>query len=107
MNHRQDQLSGGKESIALALKAASVTTKAGNSTKAIMTLTAAAPRTRRTFWGKSWCDAGRRQRKGSRKHGGMSMQANSFERPCRRAHQRKHDEGKDEASDRKACRKRE
>src|SRR5437879_1395646 len=37
----------------------------------------------------------------------MSMQPYSFERPCRRAHQREHGEGKDKASDREACRKRE
>src|SRR3954447_15201586 len=37
----------------------------------------------------------------------MSIQPNSFERPCRRAYQREHDKRKDEASDRDACGKRE
>src|SRR5262249_41455483 len=79
-NHRQDQASGGKEMMALLLKAASVTTTAGNRTKPRMASTVMPPTPRRSP--------------------GMSMRPQSCERACGHTHQRQDCEGENEPGNR-------
>src|SRR5262245_17607971 len=86
-NHRHDQLSGGKDRMALLLKAASVTTNAGNTRKARMASTMSAPMRR-----KSLCDGNR----------GMSMRPDAFERARGGPHQGEHRERENESGDRQA-----
>src|SRR5258707_3496459 len=89
MNQRHDHVSGGKDRIALPLKAASVTTNAGNSRKPRMAVTVTAPSRR-----KSLCD-------------NISVWSEPFERTGGRTRQPQHCEGEREAGDRQAGRERE
>src|SRR5262245_13516036 len=90
-NQRHDQLSGGKDRIALLLNAASVTTNAGSTRKARMASTMTAPMRR-----KSLCGGNR----------GMSMRPDSFERARGGPHQGEHRERENESGDRQARGKR-
>src|SRR5882724_2030735 len=93
MNQRQDQLSGGKERMALPLNAASVTTRAGSTRKPRMATTTAPPT----------------KRNGSERDISVRAQAfvgaKPFKRPRRRAHQCEEREGEHERGDRQARRK--
>src|SRR5215468_9876594 len=91
-NQRHDQLSGGNDRMALLLKAARVTTNAGNSKKPRMAPTVTPPSRRR-----SGCDGKR----------GISVQSDFFERAGGGAHQRQHRERENEPRDREARRERE
>src|SRR5262249_47107020 len=91
-NQRHDQLSGGNDRIARLLKAARVTTNAGNSKKPRMALTMTPPSRRR-----SHCDDKR----------GISVQSDFFERAGGGADQRHLREWKPEPGDREARRERE
>src|SRR5215470_11184128 len=90
-NHRHDQVTGGKDRIALPLKAASVTTNAGKARKPRMAITVTLPTQRKSF-----CHG----------DGGISVRPNSLERISGHPHHRQHREGESEAGDRKACRER-
>src|SRR6516164_7459671 len=92
-NQRHDQLSGGNDRIARLLKAARVTTNAGNSKKPRMALTMTPPSRRRHH-----CDD---------KRGIISVQSDFFERAGGGAHQRQHRECEREPGDREARRERE
>src|SRR3954462_11271355 len=89
MNQRHDQVSGGKDRIALPLKAASVTTSAGKSRKPTIAVTVMTPRKR-----KSLCDS----------QCGISVRSKPFQRPGRRTHQCQHRESECEAGNRQAGR---
>src|SRR5260370_10281951 len=90
MNPRHDQTSGGNDRIALLLKAARVTTPAGNSRKARIAVTVAPPRRRRSF--------GKRN---------TSVLADRFERAGGRTQQRQRRECENKSGDRQTGRERE
>src|SRR3954468_12212998 len=89
MNQRHDHVSGGKDRIALPLKAASVTTSAGKSRKPTMAVTVTTPRRR-----KSLCDS----------QCGISVRPKPFQRPGRRTHHCQHRESESETGNRQAVR---